>query len=98
MTMEINEKDFIDINKEDIKTLEDLIHYNIDDAALFVANKMKECGAGECDLRYVQFMLMYKNREMLKELHEKMDMIMEHLKIHDKVETTKSNYQLKDDD
>ena len=88
--IEVNEKDFIDISKDDIKTLDDLIHYNIDDAALFVAKEMQERGAGNCDFRYVQFMLAYKNREMLGK-------IMEHLKIHDKTET-KSNYQLKEDD
>lgn len=85
------------IKKEEIRTFDDLVHYNIDDAYRYVMKKMQSCEAGECEMQYVRFMLEYKNREMLENLAVQMHQIMEHLKIQPK-SNVKSNYELKEDD
>lgn len=81
------------IKKEEIRTFDDLVHYNIDDAYSYVMKKMQSCEAGECEMQYVRFMLEYKNREMLEKLHEKMDIVMEHLKLQPVKSDVKTNYE-----
>lgn len=78
--IDVKDEDFIDIKKEDIKTLDDLIHYNIDDGAVYCAKKMLQYPAGECPLEIRQYMLEYKNREMLAK-------IMKHLEVKSNIQT-----------